>query len=224
MSDFALSPATLPDLPGIAKVSTAAMIESRHTMSYWMFPPDNENAIYEWRLNGITNTFNNISYCIYTKLVDTKVGKIVAFALWEAPHPPETEEEKAKKEQEKKENGDKDDKLPKGTKAQLLHDFDAETQRMRAKYVDREKDYILRAIATLPEYQGKGCASKLLQSGLKKIDAEGAKTWLEATPQGQSLYAKFGWKVVDEIIFDLEKYGCGEWVQRTTVMNRKAQM
>lgn len=83
---------------------------------------------------------------------------------------------------------------------------------------------VLRAIATLPTYQGKGCASLLLRSGLEKIDAEGAKTWLEATPQGQSLYAKFGWNVVDELVFDLEKYGCGEWVQRITVMERAAQM
>lgn len=140
MSNFAVSPATLPDLPGIAKISRAAFKESRHTMSYWMFPQDNEKAIYEWRLNGITNIFKTVSYCTYIKLVDTTVGMIVAFALWEVPHPPETED-KTKTEQEKKENGDKDDKLPEGTKVQLLHDFEAETQRVRAKYVDREKDY-----------------------------------------------------------------------------------
>ena len=82
---------------------------------------------------------------------------------------------------------------------------------------------VLRSIGTLPEYQGKGCASRLLQSGLVKIDVEGAKTWLEATPLGESLYAKFGWVNVDEIVFDLEKYDCGKWVQRTTVMQRAAQ-
>ena len=82
---------------------------------------------------------------------------------------------------------------------------------------------VLRSIGTLPEYQGKGCASRLLQSGLAKIDAEGAKTWLEATPLGESLYATFGWVNVDEIVFDLEKYDCGKWVQKTTVMQRAAQ-
>lgn len=141
MSNFTVSPATLVDLPGIAKISRAAFKESRHTMSYWMFPQDNEKAIYEWRLNGITNIFKNVSYCNYIKLVDTTVGMIVAFALWEVPHPPETEEEKTKREQEKKQKGDKDDKLPEGTKVQLLHDFEAETERVRSKYVDRERDY-----------------------------------------------------------------------------------
>ena len=141
MSNFALSPATLPDLPGIAKVSRAAFKESRHSVSYWMFPQDNEKAIYEWRLNGITNIFKNVSCCSYTKLVDTTADRIVAFALWEAPHRPETEEEKAKKEQEKKEKGDKGAELPEGTNVRLMHDYDAEVERMRAKYVDREKDH-----------------------------------------------------------------------------------
>ena len=141
MSKFALSPATISDLPGIAEVSRAAFKDNRHTMFYWMFPQDNETAIYEWRLNGITRTFKHIPYCTYTRVVDSTVGRIVAFALWEMPHPPKTEEEKAQKEQEKKKKGDKDDALPEGTNVQLLHDFDAETQRVRAKYVDGEKDY-----------------------------------------------------------------------------------
>ena len=96
---------------------------------------------------------------------------------------------------------------------------------MQVPYADEMTGYVevLRSIATLPEYQGKGCASRLLQSGLVKIDAEGAKTWLEATPLGESLYTKLGWVNVDEIVFDLEKYDCGKWVQQTTVMQRVAQ-
>ena len=96
---------------------------------------------------------------------------------------------------------------------------------MEAPYSDEMTGYVqvLRSIGTLPEYQGKGCASTLLQSGLVKIDVEGAKTWLEATPLGEPLYANFGWIDIDEIVFDLEKYDRGKWVQRTTVMERTAQ-
>ena len=140
MSRFILSPATASDLPGIAKVSRAAYRDSRYTMSYWMFPQDNETAIYEWRLNGITRIFNHVPHCTYTKVVDTAVDRIVAFALWEVPHKPETEE-KTQGEQSQEHHIDQDDALPEGTNVQLLHDFDAETQRMRAKYVDKEKDY-----------------------------------------------------------------------------------
>ena len=140
MSNFILSEATISDLPGIAKVSRAAFRDSRHTISYWTFSQNNETAIYEWRLKQITNTFRNIPYCTYTKVVDTTEGRIVAFALWEAPHKPETETERTQKEGQR-EDGDKDDALPEGTNIQLLHDFEAETQRMRAKYVDKERDY-----------------------------------------------------------------------------------
>ena len=141
MSNFAVSPATLQDLPGIAKVSKAAFMGSQRTMSYWMFSWEYEEEAYEWMLNYYTKTFMSESHCTFIKLVDTTIGKIVAFALWEAPHPPETEEEKAKKEQEKRESGDKYDALPRGTNVRLYNDFNNETKRMRAKYVHSEKDY-----------------------------------------------------------------------------------
>ena len=141
MSNFALSPATLQDLPGIAKVSRAAFMGSRRTMSYWMFSREHEEEAFVGMLDFYTKIFRSESHCTFIKLVDTTVGKIVAFALWEAPHPPETEEEKAKKEQEKRESGDKHDALPRGTNVRLYHDFNTETKRMRAKYVHSEKDY-----------------------------------------------------------------------------------
>ncbi|KAL2055700.1 hypothetical protein ABVK25_003944 [Lepraria finkii] len=94
--------------------------------------------------------------------------------------------------------------MPEGTNTTLMHDFEAETQRMRNEYVNSEEDYVLRATATLPEYQGRGCASALLKAGLEKVDAEGRKVFLEATPQGHPLYIKFGWIDVDKMAFDLK--------------------
>lgn len=141
MSSFTLSPATISDLPDIAKILRAAFRDNRHSMSYWTFPLDNEATINEWRLNEITNTFNHIPYCTYTKVVDITVGRVVAFALWEMPHKLDVEKENTQKEQEKKGDRGEGDALPEGTKVKLLHDFEAETQKMRAKYVDNEKDY-----------------------------------------------------------------------------------
>lgn len=141
MSRFTLSPATVSDLPGIAKILRAAFRDNRHTMSYWVFPLDNEAAINEWRLNEITNTFKHIPYCTYIKVVDTNVGRVVAFALWEMPHKFDAEAENTQKEQEKKGDRGQGDAFPEGTKVQLLHDFEVETKKMRAKYVDDEKDY-----------------------------------------------------------------------------------
>ena len=80
---------------------------------------------------------------------------------------------------------------------------------------------VLTAIATLPEHQGKGFGSALLEHGLKQVDAVGARAFLEATPQGHPIYERFGWRDVDEIVFELDKYG-GEGVQITTCMQRPA--
>ena len=82
---------------------------------------------------------------------------------------------------------------------------------------------VLRALATLPQYQGKGCGSALLQWGLEKIDADGRRVFLEATPQGHSLYAKLGWKDVDEMVFDLNAYGFNGHVQKIICMMRDAR-
>lgn len=59
----------------------------------------------------------------------------------------------------------------------------------------------------------------LLKSGLEIVDTHKARVFLEATPQGRPLYEKFGWKYVDEMIFDLGKYGCSG-VQKITCMMR----
>lgn len=143
MSTFVTSPVLLPDLPAIAIVSRAAFKDSPHTMSYWMFPQDNEEAIYKWRLRNITNRFNSDPTCYLIKCVDTGSDKIVAFALWQTPHSMETKEETVIERQSKnaKEDACDAEELPEGTNVPLMHDFDEATQKMRAKYVNVESDY-----------------------------------------------------------------------------------
>jgi hypothetical protein len=144
MSKFAVSPATLEDLPDLATVSRAAYRDSPHTMTYWMFPQKNEKAIYEWRLRGITNIHKNVSGCSYTKCIDMSTKKIVAFALWETPHSSKAKKEELTKEEEKgstEKDAKTDSELPEGTNVKLMNAFNEEVDRMRKKYVDREKDY-----------------------------------------------------------------------------------
>jgi len=61
----------------------------------------------------------------------------------------------------------------------------------------------------------------LLKSGLEIVDTRKARAFLEATLQARPLYEKFGWKYVDEMIFDLGKYCCFG-VQKITCMMRAA--
>ena len=141
MSQFAVSPATASDLPAIAEVVRDAFKDSPNTISYWMLPRGNEAAVYEWRFRRAEADFHNDPNSSYIKCVDTVTDKIVAFAIWEKPHPSKTEEQKAKQQQDRKEKTSDNDGLPEGANAALLHDFDAQTARMRGKYVNSEEDY-----------------------------------------------------------------------------------
>ena len=92
----------------------------------------------------------------------------------------------------------------------------------RRRDIDKSEK-VLCALGTLPEYQGKGCASLLLESNLKDVDAQGARVFLEATPQGRPLYEKLGWESIDEMVFDLSRYGVNN-VQTVTCMVRKERL
>ena len=106
-----------------------------------MLPRENEAAVYEWRLRRAEENFHNDPTSSYIKCVDTVTDKIVAFAIWEKPYSSKTEDQEAKQQQAGKEKKINDDELPEGTNSALLHDLDAQTARMRGKYVNREEDY-----------------------------------------------------------------------------------
>lgn len=74
----------------------------------------------------------------------------------------------------------------------------------------------MKVLAVSPEYQGKGCASTLLEAGIGEVDVVGAKSFLEATPQAHSLYLKYGWRDLDFIVSDLAKYDCGAQHEQIT--------
>ena len=54
------------------------------------------------------------------------------------------------------------------------------------------------------------------------MDAAGARAELEATPQGKPIYDRYGFREVDQIVFELEGYG-HQGTQITTCMIRDVQ-
>ena len=56
-------------------------------------------------------------------------------------------------------------------------------------------------------HQRKGLGSMLLKHGLALADAEGKKTYIEASETGHPLYLKFGWKDIDLLSIDAAKWG-----------------
>lgn len=62
-------------------------------------------------------------------------------------------------------------------------------------------------INVLPEFQGKGYASKHIQWGIRLADQYGLPMTLEATEAGRDIYAKYGFEEVTRTVDDLEPYG-----------------
>lgn len=65
----------------------------------------------------------------------------------------------------------------------------------------------LDSLATHPEHHRRGAGKILLDWGVGKADAEGWRTYLDATPVGLKSYERFGFRVVREVRFDRGAWG-----------------
>ena len=137
MAQFKVSPATLEDIPHVARVSIAAFKGRPDSITYWMMPQDNDEAVYEWRLKAGIHRFNNEPECHLVKSVDNATGKIVGFALWQRPHLKRIAELAGEDDRSKS----IENPFPAGMNVRLREEFEKATEQMRSRYVDVEKDY-----------------------------------------------------------------------------------
>ena len=140
MAQFNISPCTAEDLPAIAAISLDAFTSNPRTMSYWMLRDAKREELLPWRLSRVAHDFHNDANARYYKLVDMESGNIVAHIVWETPTQEvssEEEEENRRIEQEFKTN----EVVPAGVNKAMQEQFRADTKSMRAKYVDKTKDY-----------------------------------------------------------------------------------
>lgn len=70
-----------------------------------------------------------------------------------------------------------------------------------------EGSLVVSLLCTDPAFQRKGLARMLLRHGTDLADAEGRKTYIEATPKGHPVYLKLGFKDIDAVTVDLSKWG-----------------
>lgn len=70
--------------------------------------------------------------------------------------------------------------------------------------------YVLDTLVTHPDHHRRGAGGMLVQWGCEKADELGVEAFLEASPMGQPLYARYGFEPVKEVGLDLKKYGADE--------------
>jgi ribosomal protein S18 acetylase RimI-like enzyme len=74
-------------------------------------------------------------------------------------------------------------------------------------YPERHNRWHVRSIVVNPEWQGRGIGSKLMGEVTRRADEEGVVIGLEASADGEYLYRKVGFEVLDRFFHDGEPVG-----------------
>jgi ribosomal protein S18 acetylase RimI-like enzyme len=83
----------------------------------------------------------------------------------------------------------------------------------------------LNTLVVSPKCQRMGIGTKLLEEGLREVDEAGLQAVLGASPDGEGLYKKFGFKEFEIMDIKLWEYEGGEecGIARHVVMHRPAK-
>ncbi|KAF7596055.1 hypothetical protein BBP40_003836 [Aspergillus hancockii] len=140
--------------------------------------------------------------------IDSETGAVLGSTRWAIPlhYQQKPESLHVLPEDASKMAADPEKFLPEKTNKKIYSLFFDMLKSMRAKYMKGD-DIVLEYLAILPEQQGKGIGSQLLQWGMQKADALNARIYLEASVEGYPLYKKYGWELLEEVDLDFETLG-----------------
>ncbi|KAF2735398.1 acyl-CoA N-acyltransferase [Polyplosphaeria fusca] len=82
--------------------------------------------------------------------------------------------------------------------------------------------FVLDTLVTHPEHHRRGAGGLLIAWGCERADQKGVEAYLEASPMGQPLYARYGFEPAREMRLDMRQYG-GDEVFEFVAMRRPAQ-
>ncbi|KAF3401931.1 hypothetical protein F1880_009790 [Penicillium rolfsii] len=211
--DFKILVATEADCAAFAEIEdisncNASKTHPRNNLSIVLFGPPGDTS---FRTKDLADKIRNDNSARIWKAVLTDSegqDKIVAFSLWHFYLEPKVIDDW------------KDIQWRPTANQEGANLFLRSAVAMRKKYMSGKVFGHLQVLATLPEYRGYGIGSALIKQGLE----EGAKNgltdfWLESSNDGHSLYEKFGFRDVEPIVIDLEKYG-GEGLAEVRTMRR----
>jgi len=154
---------------------------------------------------------------LFLKAIDTDLpaeSQIVATAKWLIYPQERTEEQLDKDENE----GSRDDLFSEGANKEAMISFFTELARERRERFGGRPYVLLSILAVSPEHQRRGLGAKMVQVGLEKADAMGVEAYLESSPKGKGLYAKYGFEDKGEMKFDARDYGAERNVVHTLMV------
>ncbi|KAJ6016296.1 acetyltransferase [Penicillium herquei] len=178
-STLKLEPLTPEDVHAVSELWFAAFTDPSMAE---VFP--NTPGMGKWLENATLGDLTNKPFQKYIKIVDTEAvdsqgrPRLAAFAKWDLAMPEERGRRWPPWHEDMK--GDTAEKF-----FQIL-----EGNRMRV--MGDQKHFYLDTLATHPDYQRRGCGSRLVQWGCDLADAEGVSAYVDASKDGAPLYAKHG--------------------------------
>lgn len=103
---------------------------------------------------------------------------------------------------------------------QLAGEYFGAQAAQHERFMGKRAHWYLELISTKPEIKGLGTGRRLVQWGVEKVDRDGAEAYLEASPQGKGLFERFGFEVVEKLV-----YLDGDYVECSMVRaaNRKGE-
>ncbi|KAK2589774.1 hypothetical protein QQS21_012545 [Conoideocrella luteorostrata] len=185
--DLKLEDATVEDIPGIVDVYLAAFTD-RFTAH--LFP--DRTDLPRWLADDYKKDMTTNHLTRFYKVTDVSVGKIVAFAQWEIPDRQAVPAGTAIKAKGKKD-------WPEGANAEFCDWFFGTLAKKRREIMGDTPFFLLRMMATLPEYQRHGIGSSLIRKGLQQANDQDTVSYVEGSPAGTPLYAHFGWVAKDKV-------------------------
>ncbi|TQV94446.1 hypothetical protein V2A60_005489 [Cordyceps javanica] len=109
-----------------------------------------------------------------------------------------------------------------GTNAEACEQYFGGLDRRWEDDVGSKPHAYLKFVHTDPAHQRRGAGALMMAWGVKEADKRGLTSYVQASPQGQGLYAKFGFELVDIYAIDLSKWG-GPEREETAIMIRPAR-
>lgn len=199
---FTLHPLTTPDIPTCISIYFTSFSTQSHSLACW---PRNNPTVHTWWTQMFHDELHEKG-AHWLKAVDKKTGEIAAYCKWVQV-------------EEGKEIDVGLPEWPEGADARLCEETFGAWARKRGEIVGRRGHWYLEMLATHPKFQGKGAGSMLLQWGLQKADEKGVEAYLESSPEGLSLYRRFGFREVDHLDTWIEnEWVNGEWYREVFML------
>ncbi|OTB01448.1 hypothetical protein M426DRAFT_323464 [Hypoxylon sp. CI-4A] len=228
--EFSISRCTTADVDTLSEVYYDAFQSDKRNTFWW---PSDKKPMLTWIKSRVRRKLGDQTVRHF-KITDVQSSDTVAFARWDIPQGHEAafgewvgdEEAKADAARVAEAAEHAEDALrgedvtpttapveaitppaadiPEGASPELCQVFFDALKEMSEKYNAKEM-LGLSLLCTSAKYHRRGAAKALMLPMLALADAEGLKTYLEATPGGKPVYEKLGFREMEELPFDLEK-------------------